>query len=141
MREGNQTGAGGRGQGAGGDATRQNDDTFENLEVWREAIELAAAVYEAFRDCRDREFRSQIQAAAASISNNIAEGYERDSHTEFIRFLFIAKGSCGEVRSQAHLAKRVGLLEKDCAVVLVNDAKRLSKRIMRFIQVRREKFS
>lgn len=134
-------GVGGREQGARVDPAKLNDDTFENLEVWRDAIELAAAVYKAFKECRDWEFRGQIQAAAASISNNIAEGYERDSNAEFIRFLFIAKGSCGEVRSQAYLAKRVGLLEASNAADLVDAAKRLSRRIMRFIQVRREKFS
>src|SRR5437764_1424024 len=110
-----------------------NDDTFENLEVWKEAIELAARVYELFRESRDFAFRDQILRAAASVSNNIAEGYERDSNAEFVRFLFIAKGSCGEVRSQAYLARRVKLLADDHAGALIADAKRLSKRIMRLI--------
>jgi len=70
--------------------------TFENLEVWRDAIELAAQVYELFRDGRDFSFHDQIQRAAASVSNNIVEGYERDTNAEFIRFLFIAKGSWGK---------------------------------------------
>ncbi|MDO8543492.1 MAG: four helix bundle protein [Opitutaceae bacterium] len=118
-----------------------NDDTFENLEVWRDAIELAARVYELFRACRDFEFRGQIQSAAVSISNNIAEGYERDSNVEFIRFLFIAKGSCGELRSQSYLAKRVKLLAEDDALALVADTKRLSKRIMKLIEARRAKFA
>ena len=101
-----------------------DDDTFENLEIWREAIELAARVYELFLGCRDFEFRGQIQAAAASVSNNIAEGYERDSNPEFIRFLFIAKGSCGEVRSQAYLARRIKLLDEARAGELIAEAKR-----------------
>jgi four helix bundle protein len=117
-----------------------NGDTFENLEVWQEAIELAARAYELFRECRDFAFRDQVLRAAASVSNNIAEGYERDSNAEFIRFLFIAKGSCGEVRSQAHLARRVKLLAESDAEALIVDAKRLSKRIMRLIEVRRHKF-
>lgn len=117
-----------------------DDDTFENLEVWRDGIELAARVYERFRNCRDLGFRTQIQNASASISNNIAEGYERDSNQEFIRFLFIAKGSCGEVRSQAYLARRIKLLTDEDARALVNDAKRLSKRIQKLIDVRRDKF-
>jgi four helix bundle protein len=117
-----------------------NDDTFENLEVWREAVELAAQVYGRFRSCRDFAFRDQIQRAALSISSNIAEGYERDSNADFIRFLFIAKASCGEVRSQAYVAARVNLLSIEDALSLVADAKRLSKRIKRLIEVRREKF-
>ena len=119
---------------------KANDDTFENLQVWQDAIELAARVYELFRDCRDFGFRGQIQDAAVSVSNNIAEGYERDSNAEFIRFLFIAKASCGEVRSQTYVAGRVKLLTEADAASLIFDAKRLSKRIMKFIQVRREKF-
>lgn len=117
-----------------------NDDTFENLEVWQEAIELAVRVYELFRNCRDFGFRDQIQRAAVSVSNNIAEGYERDSNPEFIRFLFIAKGSCGEVRSQTHIARRVKLLSAEDAVLVIADAKRLSKRIKKLIDVRRDKF-
>jgi len=117
-----------------------NDDTFENLEVWRDAIELGARVYEAFRECRDFGFRNQIQEASVSISNNIAEGYERDSNQEFIRFLFIAKGSCGEVRSQSFLARRVKLLPDVEAVALIDDSKRLSKRIQKLLDVRRDKF-
>ena len=117
-----------------------NDDTFENLEIWQDAIELAARVYELFCECRDFGFRSQIQNAAVSISNNIAEGYERDSNQEFIRFLFIAKGSCGEVRSQTYVARRVRLLSDVDGNSMIREAKRLSKRIARFIKVRREKF-
>ena len=117
-----------------------NDDTFENLEVWKEAIDLAAQVYLRFRECRDFGLRDQIQRAATSISSNIAEGYERDSNAEFIRFLFIAKGSCGELRSQTYLARRIDALNESEAATLVSDAKRLSKRIMRLIDVRRKQF-
>jgi four helix bundle protein len=119
---------------------KTNDDTFENLEVWQDAIELAARVYELFRDCRDFGFRAQIQDAAVSVSNNIAEGYERDSNAELIRFLFIAKGSCGEVRSQTYVAGRVKLLTDTDAALLISDAKRLSRRLMKFIHARRVKF-
>ncbi len=120
---------------------KTNDDTFESLEVWQEAIELAARVYELFGGCRDFEFRSQIRAAAASVSNNIAEGYERSSIAEFIRFLNIARGSSGEVRSQTHLSMRIKLLPEETAAPLVAAAKRLSKRIARLMEVRRTDFS
>jgi four helix bundle protein len=117
-----------------------NDDTFENLEVWREGVELAARVYELFRECNDWNFRGQIQAAAVSVSSNIADGYERTSNAEFIRFLDIARGSCGEVRSQAFLAARVQLLSDTAADTLIQDARRLSKRIARLMEVRRKDF-
>lgn len=118
-----------------------SDLTFENLEIWQDAVELAARVYELFRSCRDTGFRAQIQQAAVSVSSNIAEGYERDSNPDFIRFLFIAKGSCGEVRSQACVASRVGLLEEEAALQLREYARILSKRIQKFIDARRERFS
>jgi len=117
-----------------------NEETFENLEVWQDAIELAAKVYGLLRECQDFGFRDQMQRAAVSVSSNIAEGYERDTNAEFIRYLVIAKGSCGEVRSQACLAQRVKLLTPSKADDLIADARRLSKRLARFIAVRREKF-
>jgi four helix bundle protein len=117
-----------------------SDETFENLEVWREGMDLSVRVYEVTRRCRDFDFRSQIRRAALSISSNIAEGYERDSNQEFIRYLFIAKGSCGEVRSQAYLAQRVNLLNENDAAAVIADAKRLSRRIMRLIEARRTRF-
>jgi four helix bundle protein len=54
-----------------------NDETFENLEVWQDAVELATTVYGFLQGSRDFAFRDQMQRAALSISNNIAEGYER----------------------------------------------------------------
>ncbi len=118
----------------------KSDDTFENLEVWRDAVELAASVYGLFRECKDWEFRGQIQRAAVSISSNIAEGYERSSNLEFIRFLDIARGSCGEVRSQAYLAIKVKLLSDESGETLIAEARRLSKRIGRLMDVRRTQF-
>lgn len=115
--------------------------TIENLEIWQDAITLAARVYERFQACRDYEFRGQIRAASMSVSSNIAEGYERDSHAELIRFLFIAKGSCGEVRSQSHLARRVKLLEEAAASELIGESQRLSRRIQKLIDVRRQRFT
>ena len=117
------------------------DDTFEKLEVWQEAVELAALVYELFRERKDWGFRSQIQEAAVSVSSNIAEGYERSSNAEFIRSLDIARGSCGEVRSQFHVAVRVKLLTEEAAAGVIADARRLSKRIARLMEVRRLNFT
>ncbi len=118
-----------------------NDDTFENLEVWQEAVDLAATVYELFRESRDFGFRAQIQEAAVSVSSNIAEGYERSSNLEFIRFLDIARGSCGEVRSQTYVAVRVKMISEEKAASLIAAARRLSKRIARLMEVRRKDFT
>jgi four helix bundle protein len=116
------------------------DGTFEKLEVWQGAVELAVLVYDIFRGARNRAFRDQIQRAALSISSNIAEDYERSSNAEFVHFLDIARGSCGEVRSQLHVALRLGLVPQEKAQSAIADAKRLSKRIARLIVVRRQNF-
>jgi len=82
-------------------------EVFEDLEIWKEAKELNKNVYTLTlkeKLSKDFRFRDQIRASAGSIMDNIAEGFERGGNKEFVQFLFIAKGSCGETRSQAHRA-------------------------------------
>ena len=83
---------------------------FEDLPVWRRAIELAFRVHAVSSAGGFRAYgglRDQIERAALSISNNIAEGFERGTRDELISFLYIARGSAGEVRSMLHLCKRL----------------------------------
>lgn len=68
------------------------------------AKELTFNIYRQFRCCKDFSFKDQIQRASVSIMNNIAEGFERNTNKELKNFLFISKGSCGEVRSMLYLA-------------------------------------
>ena len=117
-----------------------SEETFENLEVWQDAVELAASVHERVHACRNFVFRDQISRAALSVSSNIAEGYERDTNAELIRFLFIAKGSCGEVRSQAFVGRRINVLSEGDSEFLILAARRLSKRLKRLIDARRTHF-
>jgi len=79
-------------------------EKFEDIVAWQKGKILAVNIYECFKPCRDFSFRDQIQRAVISISNNIAEGFERQSNKELSKFLFIAKGSCAEVRSMLYLA-------------------------------------
>ncbi len=86
---------------------------FEDLEAWQIARELANQVYKITKQesvCRDFGFLDQIRRAAISIMNNIAEGFERGSNKDFVRFLFIARGSAGEVRSLLYLGLDQGYL-------------------------------
>ena len=86
---------------------------FEDLEAWQIARELANQVYKITKQesvCRDFGFVDQIRRAAISIMNNIAEGFERGSNKDFVRFLFIARGSAGEVRSLLYLGLDQGYL-------------------------------
>ena len=77
---------------------------FEDIIAWRKAKELAIACCRAFAKLDDFTFRNQVLGAALFIVNNIAEGFERRSNKELRRFLFIPKGSCGEVRSMLYIA-------------------------------------
>lgn len=79
-------------------------DRFEEIIAWQKAREMTRIIYRLFQTNRDYGFRDQIQRASVSIMNNIAEGFERKGNKEFKNFLFIAKGSCAEVRSMLYLA-------------------------------------
>ena len=83
---------------------------FEDLPVWQDAMTLAERVFAATRDgafARKGDLRSQLQRAALSVSNNVAEGFERGTTQELLTFLYIARGSAGEVRSMLLLADRL----------------------------------
>jgi four helix bundle protein len=80
---------------------------FEEIIAWQKSKDLAVLLYKTFGTSRDLGFRTQIQRAAVSISNNIAEGFERQTNKEFKNFLYIAKGSAGEVRSMLAIAREL----------------------------------
>jgi len=82
-------------------------ENFEDLEVWQLARELSKYVYKmTLLDpfCHDFKLRDQIRSSSGSIMDNIAEGFERGGNKEFMQFLYISKGSCGETRSQSYRA-------------------------------------
>lgn len=108
--------------------------TFEDIIVWQKAQELVVSVYASFRPCKDYAFRDQIQRAAVSVMNNIAEGYERKGNKEFRKFLYISKGSCGEVRSMLYLATRLKYIPgKECEN-LMSQSLVVSKMLSGFIK-------
>lgn len=102
---------------------------FEEMQVWRDAQDLAVAVYEDMRGVGDFSFIDQIKRAVVSISNNIAEGAERVSPIEFARFLDIAKGSTGEVRSMYRLAGRLKFVKTDVAMNRSESCKFISRQL------------
>jgi four helix bundle protein len=110
---------------------------FEDLEIWKQGRELCREIYkithyELFS--KDFRFRDQIRAASGSIMDNIAEGFERNGNKEFAQFLYIAKGSCGEVRSQLYRALDNNYIRNDEFDTLNKNATRLSKSISGLIQ-------
>ena len=95
--------------------------------AWQKAKILTIRIYQLFELSKDYGFKDQIQRAAVSIMNNIAEGFERKTNNEFKYFLFIAKGSCGEVRSMFLLANELNKLEYKDADELYGIAEEISK--------------
>ncbi|MCK4891273.1 MAG: four helix bundle protein [Candidatus Pacebacteria bacterium] len=112
-------------------------EKFEDIIAWQKSKELTVDIYQQFRDCRDFGFKNQIERAAVSVMNNIAEGFERRGDKEFKHFLFIAKGSCGEVRSMLYLALELKYLSKDDFKKLYNLSIEISKLLSGFIKTLR----
>ncbi|MCF6172126.1 MAG: four helix bundle protein [Bacteroidales bacterium] len=100
---------------------------FEDIISWQKSMELTVLIYALFSESRDFGFRDQIRRASVSIMNNIAEGFERKSNKEFKQFLFIAKGSCGELRSMLYLAKELNKITAKDFTKLHSIAEEISK--------------
>jgi four helix bundle protein len=100
--------------------------SFEDLEVWQRGCRLTVEVFQAFAACKNFSFRDQVQRAALSVPSNVAEGSERGSTKDFAHFLNIAKGSCGELRTQLYIARRLELLRKPTFDALIRESKELS---------------
>ena len=109
---------------------------FEDLEIWQDARELCKRVFEITSKepfCNDYRFRDQIRASSGSIMDNISEGFERGGNKEFINFLSIAKGSCGETRSQSYRSYDFNYIDEDTLNELIDRTSTLSKKIASFI--------
>jgi four helix bundle protein len=105
---------------------------FEDLEIWKEARRLTKEIYRITsgqKFLKEFSLRGQIQSAAVSVMSNIAEGFERVGNQEFCQFLYVAKGSCGEVRSQLYVAVDQKYISTRELEELLNSLKRLSSMI------------
>jgi len=107
-------------------------ERFEDLRIWQQARLVANEVYESLVNCRDYAFRDQMQRAAVSSMNNIAEGFERRTAKDFGHFLDIAKASAGEVRGMLYLAEDRKFLSAEVATDLRENARGLSAGIAAF---------
>ncbi len=100
---------------------------FEDIISWKKAKELTIKVYKTFELHKDFGFKNQIERAAVSVMNNIAEGFERQTNNEFRQFLYIAKGSAAEVRSMLYLALDLEKIEKEKFDELYDLSEEISK--------------
>ena len=102
-------------------------ERFEDIIAWQKARELVNHVYRVFNNTKDFNFREQIQRASVSVMNNIAEGFERRTNNEFKHFLFMAKGSCGEVRSMLYAALDLKMITEEIFNELMNFRRKFVK--------------
>lgn len=107
---------------------------FEDLVCWQKSRLLVREIYKAMQGCKDYGFRDQIQRAAVSVLSNIAEGFERGTKQEFLNYLYIAKGSAGEVRAQLYVALDVGHINIETFTYLSGLALDCSRLIQSFAE-------
>lgn len=112
---------------------------FRELLVWQRAKDLAVQVYRISHDgglARDFSLRDQVRRSAISVASNLAEGDERGSDKDGLRFFFMAKGSLAELRTQLQIAFEIGLLNKDIYQPLEADCERLGRMLGSLIRAR-----
>ena len=108
--------------------------SFEELDVWKIACQLSVAVYTELKKCKDYSFKDQMQRSSISIASNIAEGAERGSIKEYIRFLHNAKGSAGELRTQLYIADKVGIISSNSRIEFCDKLISISKMLHALIK-------
>jgi four helix bundle protein len=116
-------------------------EKFEDMDVWQQARVMAKSIYSISGEgklSKDYGLRDQIQRAAVSVMSNIAEGFERGSNKEFIQFLFIAKGSAGEIRSQLYVAFDQGYIPENKFKTLNSEVIIISQQLSGFIKYLKE---
>ena len=100
--------------------------SFEELDVWKRACQLAVHLYDALWQSREFALRDQMQRAAVSIASNVAEGAERGGK-DFARFLRFASGSAAELRTQCYIAAKVGVITTEQMNRFVSELKEISR--------------
>jgi len=112
-------------------------ETFEDLEVWKRGCNLTVDIHVALAESKDFALRGQMERSSLSIPSNIAEGAERDSTPEFIKFLRYSKGSCGELRTQLYVSerirKRLGAPPMDGSREMIQETRDISKMLQGLI--------
>ena len=107
---------------------------FEDIAIWKQARDLTVMIYAEFTNSKEYGFKDQIQRASISIMNNIAEGYNRQSDKEFVKFLYYSKASSSEVRSMLQLAVDLNYLGKEKAKILISKTEMLAAGITNLIK-------
>jgi len=115
-----------------------NYHSFEDLWIWKEAMQICFEVYDCMKECRDFKLRDQMCDSSVSMPSNIAEGFELNTDRAFIRHLYISKGSGGELRTQMYIAIRQHYVSENRGNQLVNRIKRWAGAMQKFIEARKK---
>jgi four helix bundle protein len=99
----------------------------ETLDVWKRSCKLSVVIYKYFLDFKDYGFKEQITRSSLSIASNIAEGIEKDSIKDKLRYLNIAEGSISELITQVYIGMEIGFIEKENGIIWKNELNELSK--------------
>ena len=102
-------------------------EKFEDIIGWQKAQDYAVEIYAVFGYLKDFSFKDQICRASISISSNIAEGFDRQSNKEFVRFLYIALGSCSETKSLIYLGHRLKYCSEEVKTSLLDQANEIGR--------------
>lgn len=108
--------------------------SFEDIIAWQKAKDAVVVIYKLTASLKDYSFKDQICRAVVSIMNNIAEEYERDTNLELKRFLYISKGSCGEVRSMIYLGEDLKYFNAIDSQNMLDKTAEISKMLSGFIK-------
>ena len=104
--------------------------SFEDLEVWKRSVNLSIKIYKEMNRLKDYSFRDQITKSSLSIPSNIAEGMERNSTKERIRFLDIAKGSAAELRTQTYIGTEINYISPKNGNEWIEEAREISSMLV-----------
>lgn len=110
---------------------------FEDLDVWKRAMNLSVDIYRSLADLRDYGFKDQITRSGLSVPSNIAEGFERNSQKECVSFLSYAKGSCGELRTQTIIGMEIGYIDRTLGKRWLSEAESISQMLGGLIRTKR----
>jgi four helix bundle protein len=109
-------------------------ERFEDLLVWQKSKDMTLTLYSALKDLKDFSFRDQICRASVSVMNNISEGFERGTDRDFQHFLYIAKGSSGEVRSMLYIALDLKYIDENRCKELILKSNEISRMLAGLIK-------
>ena len=101
----------------------------ENLDVWKRSAALSSEIYIYFRDFTDFGFKDQITRSGLSVPSNIAEGVERSTDKETVRFLNIAQGSCAELKTQIYIGMKIEYIDRETGKKWITELEEIHKMI------------